>query len=131
MTLVEAFAQERGAGPYRDFNSFLDGIETAAKDSGVRMTAKRQKLLMAALGKKDPKAEPVIKKILKLKPGVDADQNALYGGDHKQIGGKKVVVEYEPDTELRDTEQGSRNLFRRASRPVQRRPQEARRDHRS
>ncbi len=120
VALVEAFAQEHGVGPHRDFNSFLDGIETAAKDSGVRMTAKRQKLLMAALGKKDPKAEPVIKKVVKLKPGADADHDALYGSYHKQIRGKKVVVEYEPDTELRDTEQipfleegGIESFFRR------------------
>lgn len=73
----------------------------------MRMTTKRQKLLMAVLGAKDPQAAPVIKKVGKAKAGADVARDALYGNYHQKVGGKAVVVEYEPDTELRDTERVS------------------------
>jgi hypothetical protein len=72
---------------------------------GVRMTAKRQKLLLAVLGIKDAGAAPVIKKMARIKAGADAETDALYGSYHRTMGGKPAIVEYEPDTELRDTEQ--------------------------
>jgi type I restriction enzyme M protein len=106
-TLVEAAAQILGAGPHPDFNGFLEALEPLAGKRGVRMTAKRQKLLMTALGIKDPNAAPVIKKVGKPKPNSDADRDALYGAYHQTVGGKPAVVEYEPDTDLRDTEQVS------------------------
>lgn len=105
VAVVEDVAAKYGDGPHRDFNQFLEQVETAADRHGVRMTAKRQKLLMAALGAKDPQAARVIKKVGKSKAGADASRDALYGGYHQHVGGKAAVVEYEPDTELRDTEQ--------------------------
>ncbi|MCH8476183.1 MAG: hypothetical protein LAT55_13260 [Opitutales bacterium] len=41
----------------------------------------------------------------KIKPGADAETDALHGSYHLTVGGKPAIVEYEPDTELRDTEQ--------------------------
>lgn len=102
---VEAVAEASGPGPHMDFNAFTTEVEDAASELGVRMTAKRQKLLMSALGQKDPSAEPVIRKTSKPKAGADAAHDALYGSYHMTIGGKAAVVEYEPDTDLRDTEQ--------------------------
>jgi type I restriction enzyme M protein len=69
------------------------------------MTARRQKLLMSALGLKAANAAPVIRKVSKLKAGADVDHDALHGSYRTTIDGKPVVVEYEPDTDLRDTEQ--------------------------
>lgn len=69
------------------------------------MTAKRQKLLMSALGVKAAEAAPVIRKVTKPKPGADIDHDALHGSYRTSIDGKPVVVEYEPDSDLRDTEQ--------------------------
>ncbi|MBF0423006.1 MAG: N-6 DNA methylase, partial [Magnetococcales bacterium] len=103
--LVEGVAGKISPGPHSDFNRFIDEVAGAAKAKGVRMTAKRQKLLMAALGVKDPEAEPVIKKATKPKAGADREQEALHGSYHSVVNGKPMVVEYEPDTELRDTEQ--------------------------
>ena len=102
---VEAVAEARGSGPHMDFNAFTTEVEDAASKLGLRMTAKRQKLLMSALGQKDAAAKPVIRKTSKPKAGSDAAQDALYGSYHTTIGGKPTAVEYEPDTELRDTEQ--------------------------
>ncbi len=103
--VVEAVAERLGEGPHLDFNRFLEEAEAVAGKRGVRMTAKRQKLLMAGLGIKEPSAEPVIKKVSKIKPGADAESDALYGNYHRTVGGKPAIVEFEPDTELRDTEQ--------------------------
>lgn len=102
---IEAVAEARGPGPHLDFNAFVAEVEDAASSLGLRMTAKRQKLLISALGQKDAAAEPVIRKTSKPKAGSDATQEALYGSYHTTVGGKASVVEYEPDTDLRDTEQ--------------------------
>jgi len=102
---VETVANNAGAGPHLDFNRFAEQVEAAAAGLGIRMTAKRQKLLMSALGVKAAEAAPVIRKVTKPKPGADVDHDALHGSYHTSIGGKPVVVEYEPDTDLRDTEQ--------------------------
>ena len=62
-------------------------------------TAKEIKALKDG-GKRSEDAPPVIKKVHK---GVEADP--LRGLFPATIGGKLAVVEYEPDTDLRDTEQ--------------------------
>ena len=103
--LVEEVASRLGEGPHFDFNGFVEEIEATAGKRGVRMTAKRQKLLMAGLGIKDAEAEPVVKKVGKVKAGAEAEIDALYGSYHRTIGEKSAIVEYEPDTKLRDTEQ--------------------------
>jgi type I restriction enzyme M protein len=103
--VVQDVAIEVGAGPHADFNRLFESLESAAEKRGVHMTAKRQKLLMTALGSKDPNAAPVIKKIGKPKAGAAAERDALYGAYHQTLGAKPIVVEYEPDSDLRDTEQ--------------------------
>jgi type I restriction enzyme M protein len=103
---VEAISKKIGSGPHLDFNRFLEKVEPSADKGGVRMTAKRQKLL-TELGIKDASAEPVVKKVSKLKASADAEHDALYGSYHRSISGQRAVVEYEPDSELRDTEQVS------------------------
>ena len=102
---VEAVAEHAGAGPHLDFNLFAEQVEASAAGLGIRMTAKRQKLLMSALGVKAAEAEPVIRKVSKPKAGADVDHDALHGSYRTITEGKPVVVEYEPDTDLRDTEQ--------------------------
>ena len=52
-------------------------------------------------GARDPAAPPVVKKIHRR--GTEA--NPLHGLFEKTIDGKRVIVEYEPDTDLRDAEQ--------------------------
>ena len=56
---------------------------------------------LKASGERSAAAPPVIKRVHKR--GVEPD--ALRGMFPANIGGESVVVEYEPDTELRDTEQ--------------------------
>jgi len=100
--LIEHLGKKIGPGPHLDFNTFLRDTEAVAKQLGLKLTAKRKKLLQTELASRDEEAEPVIKMIYK---SGKADVAPLYGRFEVQIEGKKCVAEYEPDTELRDTEQ--------------------------
>ena len=102
---VASIARELGSGPHRNFNQFVGAMETALKRRGLRMTAKRRRLMVATLGGTDAEADPVIKNVYKLDPDKNAAREALYGRYHQIVEDKPVVVEYEPDSELRDTEQ--------------------------
>jgi len=90
-----------GTGPHMDFNAFLEALEPLANKAGVKMTAKREKLIRNTFGERDPDAKEVVKRIYK--PG-KAEADPMDGLFPTIIGGKSVVVEYEPDTALRDTE---------------------------
>ena len=90
-----------GAGPHRDFNGFLDGVKAEMERRGIKMTAKRKTLLQTKLAQRDEAAAPVVKKVHRR--GTTADP--IHGLFEVDQGGRSRVVEYEPDSELRDTEQ--------------------------
>ena len=98
---VDRVAVTLGVGPHRDFNRFMATVETDIFEHGVKLTAKRKKLLQTSLAATDEAAEPVIRKIHKR--GTKADP--LRGLFAANVNGRPAVVEYEPDTDLRDTEQ--------------------------
>jgi len=100
--LVDRVAGVLGSGPHLDFNAFRAAVEKDADRYGVKLTAKCRKLLKTVLAEKDEAALPVIKKVHK--PG-KAEADPIRGRYAVTFGGKPCVVEYEPDTELRDTEQ--------------------------
>jgi len=102
--LVDRLAATIGPGPHADYNAFLAQVEADADRHGVKLTARRLKLLQAGLAQRDEAAAPVIKKIHK--PGKGGSPAAekvdpLRGRYEVQ----RRVVEYEPDPDLRDTEQ--------------------------
>jgi len=100
--VVDRVAKSLGAGPHLNFNTFMDAIEEDAKEHGVKLNAKRKKLLQNELASRDENAEPVVKKVHKAgKAAVDP----IRGFYASPVGDKKLVIEYEPDSELRDTEQ--------------------------
>ena len=90
-----------GPEPHRDFNRFLEEVKAELPRHGVKMTAKRKKLLQTALAERDETAEPVVKTIHRRGAVASPIQGLFEVGD----GARGCVVEYEPDTELRDTEQ--------------------------
>lgn len=100
--LLERVAAEIGAGPHLDFNRFSEAVENAAEKDGVKLTPKRWKLIQTALAVKGEAAEPVIKKLHK---AGKVEVAPLYGRYAVTVNGKSCVVEYEPDSDLRDTEQ--------------------------
>ena len=100
--VVDRVAEALGAGPHLDFNRFMAAVETDISEHGVKLTAKRSKLLQTSLATRAEAAEPVIKKIHK--PG-RMEPDPIRGLVESTGKGKCRVVEYEPDSELRDTEQ--------------------------
>ena len=98
---INRVATALGAGPHPDFNRFMEAVDADASERGVKLTAKRKNLLRTALASRDEAAAPVIKKIHKL----GAEPNPIRGLVEIAVDGQRRVVEYEPDSELRDTEQ--------------------------
>jgi type I restriction enzyme M protein len=100
--VVDRVATVLGSGPHLNFNTFMDRIEDAAKEHGVTLTARRRKLLQTALARRAEDAEPVLRKVHR--PG-KAEADPIRGRYASPVGDKALIVEYEPDSELRDTEQ--------------------------
>ena len=102
--LARRVAEVLGAGPHANFNVFMDACETDADTHGVNITAPRKKLLQNELCDVGEDAAPVLKRVYR--PGKAAPVPApIHGLFEAEIDGKPCVVEYEPDTALRDNEQ--------------------------
>ena len=98
---VHGVGDRLGAGPIRDFNRFMKEVKAEMPRHRIKMTAKRKKLLQTALAERDETAEPVVKKVHGRGAAASPIQGLFEFGD----GTRRRVAEYEPDTELRDTEQ--------------------------
>ena len=103
---VHAVADRIGAGPHRDAGAFEAAVKKELGRQGGRatLTAKRKKLLRDGLADRDGAAEPVVRKVHG--PGTGAAADPIRG--RFAVGGKRGtprIVEYEPDTRLRDSEQ--------------------------
>ena len=100
--VIERVAAMLGTGPHPDFNRFIEVVVADASAHGVKLTAKRKNLLQKALASREEAAAPVIKKAHK--PGA-VEPDPIRGLIETNPDGQSTVVEYEPDTELRDAEQ--------------------------
>ncbi|PLY13891.1 MAG: restriction endonuclease subunit S [Sedimenticola sp.] len=100
--LARRVAETLGAGPHLDFNAFMDTCDTDADKHGVKLTAKRKKLLQGELCDTREDAAPVLKKVHK--PG-KTTPDPIHGLFEVEVNGKACVDEYDPDTALRDSEQ--------------------------
>ena len=100
--VIDRVAAVLGSGPHPDFNRFMEIVVADASAHGVKLTAKRKNLLQMALASREEAAAPVIKKTHK--PGA-VEPDPICGLIEAALDGQSAVVEYEPDPELRDTEQ--------------------------
>jgi type I restriction enzyme M protein len=91
-----------GNGLMEDHNVFLGRVEATLKKLGLKPAAADLKLIINAVSWRVEVAPAVIKKIHK--PG-KAQPDPLRGLFEAKIDGKTCVVEFEPDSELRDFEQ--------------------------
>ena len=98
---VKRASETLGPGPHLDFNVFLEALKADMSGRRAKLTAKRKKLLQTALAERDEAAEPVVKKVHRRGTAPDPIRGLQEVGE----GSKSRVVEYEPDTALRDTEQ--------------------------
>ncbi|WP_214700590.1 MULTISPECIES: class I SAM-dependent DNA methyltransferase [unclassified Exiguobacterium] len=85
-----------------DFNEFINELSEIAKSLDEKLPNKRINLIKNYIAQVDENAEKVIKKIHKPEK---SEANPLKGLYSVTINGKDYVVEYEPDGNLRDTEQ--------------------------
>jgi type I restriction enzyme M protein len=87
---------------FEDHNTFRDKVNDALKTMDEKLPAADLKAILKAVSWREESAAPVIAKIHK--PG-KVSANPLYGLFEVTLNGKSAVVEYEPDSDLRDTEQ--------------------------
>lgn len=81
MECAETLYKEMGNEEYSDFNIFKDDIDKKLNELDIKIDATAKKALLDSFSWKDEEAEPVIKKVE-----------------------KEGTIIYEPDTELRDSE---------------------------
>ena len=77
-----------------DFNQFDTDLKAAFKSTGIKLDTKEKKQFLDAITRKNPEAEPVVKKTLK------EESQPLYGA----FAYKGKVVEFQTDGDLRDNE---------------------------
>jgi type I restriction enzyme M protein len=103
--LVEVAAKLRealGDAVFEDHNVFRDRVDATLKKVEVKLAAADLKQILKAVSWRVETAPPVIAKVYK--PG-KAKADPLRGLYDAKVDGKPAVVEYEPDSDLRDTEQ--------------------------
>lgn len=99
---ISDLTKEKRATSFNNYNEFIELVEEHADKVQLKLTKKRKDLIRNELAITDENAEPVIKKVHK--PG-KVSINPLEGLYECVMDGKKCVVEYEADSNLRDTEQ--------------------------
>jgi type I restriction enzyme M protein len=103
--LVEAATKLRealGDKLFEDHNVFRDRVDAALRKANFKLAAADLKQILKAVSWRVETAPPVIAKMHK--PG-KAKVDPLRGLFAATVGGKPAIVEYEPDSDLRDTEQ--------------------------
>jgi type I restriction enzyme M protein len=94
--------RELGGDLFLDHNVFREKANAALEKLGRTLSSSELKSLLRGVSWRDENAPPVLAKVHK-RGKVEPD--VLRGLYEVKVGGKSVIVEYEPDTELRDTEQ--------------------------
>ena len=104
-----------GTSTFMDYNVFTERVNQAAKELGLPTTAAQLKAIARAMSVTDPEAQPVIKKRHKVGSKDVESLMDTYSIDEKRLAdygfilGEKgsyvsQYVEYESDSDLRDTE---------------------------
>ena len=100
MNKAKALQAAIGKDQFDDYNEFEKVFKQALKDAEVSLDTKEKKQLMDAITWKNPEAEPVIKKAVKV-------ANPIYGAfSYKPSQSDKPakIVEFQTDSDLRDYE---------------------------
>jgi len=103
--LVEVAMKLRGAlgdALFEDHNVFRDRVEAVLRKADIKLAASDLKQILKAVSWRVETAPPAVAKVFR--PG-KAKADSLRGLFATTVDGKPVIVEYEPDPDLRDTEQ--------------------------
>lgn len=96
--------EELGEDLFDDHNVFRERVEAALKAHNSKPGAAEKKAIFKAVSWRDETAPPVIAKRSKLKAG-EHFEPGCDGAYLETMGKERFMVEYEADTDLRDTEQ--------------------------
>ncbi|GBG01585.1 DNA methylase [Azospira sp. I13] len=108
---AQQLAEKIGGGEFLDFNHFEGVVDDTLKVLGLKLAAPARKQILNAVSWRDERAEKVIKKVHKLNAAklndllnqLDTTRDKL--GDYGYMATPTgEYIEYEPDSELRDTE---------------------------
>lgn len=103
LELAKLAQQELGDGVFDDHNDFRARFDATMKAHGKKLGAPEKKTIYKAVSWRDETAPPVITKRSKLKAGDHFEPR--YDGTYLETVGKdRFMVEYDADTDLRDTE---------------------------
>ena len=94
--------QELGKDLFKDHNVFRTVVKDALEKLGRKVGAADLKIILRVVSWREEAAPPVIAKVHKKGKTVP---DPLRGRYKAKVDGKTCVVEYEPDSDLRDTEQ--------------------------
>jgi type I restriction enzyme M protein len=100
--VATALRSELGGDLFEDYNAFRERVTAVLKKVGIKLPAADLKKILKAVSWSVETAPPVIARVHK--PG-KAKADPLRGLFETTVGGKEAIVEYEPDADLRDTEQ--------------------------
>ena len=98
---VDRAAETLGETRCLDYNGVMDAIESTIAEARLRRTAKRSRLL-SSLAERHSSAARVIRKH---QPARDSSAEPIRGRFNTTAAGRALLTEYEPDPDLRDTEQ--------------------------
>lgn len=104
MEVAKRAQKALGSAVFDDHNEFRARLDAALKAQGDKLGALEKKAIYKAVSWRDEAAPPVIAKRSKLKAG-EYFEPGFDGAYLETVGKDRFMVEYEPDSELRDTEQ--------------------------
>lgn len=111
MRAAQRLAEKIGDGEFLDFNRFDAIVDDAFKALDLKMAIPTRKQILNAISWRDERAEKVIKKVHKLNTAKLGDLLLQLSTTHDKLGDYGYMatptgdyIEYEPDSELRDTE---------------------------
>ncbi|KFA40880.1 type I restriction-modification system DNA methylase [Xylella fastidiosa] len=104
MEVAQRAQQTLGHAVFDDHNAFCACFDAVCKAQDARLSAPEKKVIYKAVSWRDDAALPVIAKRSKLKAG-DYFEPGFDGAYLETVGKDRFMVEYEPDSALRDTEQ--------------------------
>jgi len=112
MDAAQQLADAIGDELFMDYNAFVDAINTTLKSLKIKLGAPQKKQILSAMSWREEDAEKVIKKVHKLKGDkldqlldrLQIDEDDLPDYRYYPAGKKDQFIEYEADSDLRDTE---------------------------
>ena len=104
MEVAQRAQKALGSAVFDDHNEFRSRFDAALKAQGDKLGAAEKKAIFKAVSWRDETAPPVIAKRNKLKTD-EHFESGFDGAYLETVGKDRFMVEYEPDSELRDTEQ--------------------------